>query len=115
MTSHRNLGILIFPDVEVLDFCGPYEVFSVANRPLRDSTCYDPCALTDMVNSKDLLVLDSIVPAADDDIILMGDTSVAVLYRGKRVMEKIMYRPDGKNTRNLVLEDVAFIPCRFST
>ncbi len=23
------MGILIFPDVEVLDFCGPYEVFSV--------------------------------------------------------------------------------------
>jgi len=32
MTSTRNLAILIFPDVEVLDFCGPFEVFSVANR-----------------------------------------------------------------------------------
>jgi transcriptional regulator GlxA family with amidase domain len=32
MTSTRNLAILIFADVEVLDFCGPYEVFSVANR-----------------------------------------------------------------------------------
>jgi transcriptional regulator GlxA family with amidase domain len=25
----RVVGILIFPDVEVLDFCGPFEVFSV--------------------------------------------------------------------------------------
>jgi transcriptional regulator GlxA family with amidase domain len=32
MTNTRNLAILIFPDVEVLDFCGPFEVFSVANR-----------------------------------------------------------------------------------
>lgn len=24
----RRVGILVFPDVEVLDFCGPYEVFS---------------------------------------------------------------------------------------
>lgn len=24
----KTVGILIFPDVEVLDFCGPYEVFS---------------------------------------------------------------------------------------
>lgn len=32
MTSPRNLAILIFDDVEVLDFCGPFEVFSVANR-----------------------------------------------------------------------------------
>jgi transcriptional regulator GlxA family with amidase domain len=32
MTKTRKLAILIFPDVEILDFCGPYEVFSVANR-----------------------------------------------------------------------------------
>ena len=25
----KLVGILIFPEVEVLDFCGPYEVFSV--------------------------------------------------------------------------------------
>jgi hypothetical protein len=28
----RTVGILVFDDVEVLDFCGPFEVFSVA-RP----------------------------------------------------------------------------------
>jgi transcriptional regulator GlxA family with amidase domain len=28
MTS-RKVGILVFPEVEVLDFCGPFEVFSV--------------------------------------------------------------------------------------
>ena len=28
----RTLAILIFDDVDVLDFCGPFEVFSVANR-----------------------------------------------------------------------------------
>jgi transcriptional regulator GlxA family with amidase domain len=27
--KRRTVGILIFDDVEVLDFCGPYEVFSV--------------------------------------------------------------------------------------
>ncbi len=27
-----NVGILIFDDVEVLDFCGPFEVFSVAAK-----------------------------------------------------------------------------------
>ena len=26
----KKVGILIFPEVEVLDFCGPFEVFSVA-------------------------------------------------------------------------------------
>jgi transcriptional regulator GlxA family with amidase domain len=28
----RTLAILLFDDVEVLDFCGPFAVFSVANR-----------------------------------------------------------------------------------
>ena len=28
----RNIAILIFDDVEVLDFCGPFEVFSVTNE-----------------------------------------------------------------------------------
>ena len=32
MSTIRNLAILIFDEVEVLDFCGPFEVFSVANR-----------------------------------------------------------------------------------
>src|SRR5580658_2225689 len=31
MNQSRILAILIFDDVEVLDFCGPFEVFSVAN------------------------------------------------------------------------------------
>jgi transcriptional regulator GlxA family with amidase domain len=32
MSTGKTLGILIFDEVEVLDFCGPFEVFSVANR-----------------------------------------------------------------------------------
>src|SRR5262245_43825046 len=32
MSTTRNLAILIFESVEVLDFCGPFEVFTVANR-----------------------------------------------------------------------------------
>lgn len=32
MNQTRNLAILVFDDAEVLDFCGPFEVFSLANR-----------------------------------------------------------------------------------
>jgi transcriptional regulator GlxA family with amidase domain len=31
-----DVAILLFPDVEVLDFAGPFEVFSVASRIARD-------------------------------------------------------------------------------
>ena len=30
MADKRSVGILIFPEVEVLDFCGPFEVFASA-------------------------------------------------------------------------------------
>jgi transcriptional regulator GlxA family with amidase domain len=30
VSTSRTVGILIFPDVEILDFCGPFEVFSSA-------------------------------------------------------------------------------------
>jgi len=32
MTMARNVAILIFDEVEVLDFCGPFEVFGVTGR-----------------------------------------------------------------------------------
>lgn len=32
MERSRNVAILIFDEVEVLDFCGPFEVFSVTGR-----------------------------------------------------------------------------------
>jgi len=32
MDRSRNVAILIFDEVEVLDFCGPFEVFSVAGK-----------------------------------------------------------------------------------
>jgi transcriptional regulator GlxA family with amidase domain len=34
MSQTRSVGILIFDDVEVLDFCGPFEVFAVAGRQI---------------------------------------------------------------------------------
>ena len=41
----RRVGILVFPEVEVLDFCGPFEVFSVTrldeNRRREEPSPYD--------------------------------------------------------------------------
>ena len=32
MSQSKNVAILIFNDVEVLDFAGPFEVFSITGR-----------------------------------------------------------------------------------
>ncbi|WP_028645602.1 DJ-1/PfpI family protein [Nocardioides sp. URHA0020] len=37
MTSHRSVAVLVFDDVEVLDFAGPYEVFNVAGELGEDT------------------------------------------------------------------------------
>ena len=42
MPTTRNLAVLVFEDVEVLDFCGPFEVFSVANRFTRRPSASSP-------------------------------------------------------------------------
>ena len=39
--TRRKVGILVFPEVEVLDFCGPFEVFSVT-RLVEDRRRQDP-------------------------------------------------------------------------
>lgn len=54
MSENRTVGIMIFDDVEVLDFCGPFEVFSVAAPPGidRDSALFR--ALT-IAKSRDLV------------------------------------------------------------
>lgn len=40
MTNPRNVAILIFDDVEVLDFAGPYEVFNVASELVKPVPFY---------------------------------------------------------------------------
>jgi transcriptional regulator GlxA family with amidase domain len=40
MTNPRNVAILVFDDVEVLDFAGPYEVFNVASEMSQPAAFY---------------------------------------------------------------------------
>ena len=49
--KRKRVGILIFPDVEVLDFCGPFEVFSVTrlgeNRRREESSPFEVLVLAE--------------------------------------------------------------------
>lgn len=46
LTNRKRVGILVFPDVEVLDFCGPFEVFSATRlneeRRREEPSPFDP-------------------------------------------------------------------------
>lgn len=62
-------GILLFPDVEVLDFAGPFEVLSVANRVARrDRGVAAPFAITTIAARPEPLLARhglAVVPMAD--------------------------------------------------
>jgi len=62
-----------------------------------------------MVNSKDLFLFDNIVVAIYKDIILIEDTFVIVHCKEKRIIEKMIYKPNEKNIYNLMLKDIAFV------
>jgi transcriptional regulator GlxA family with amidase domain len=45
--EHRTVGILVFDGVEVLDFAGPFEVFSVARKPGDDTKLFTPLIIAE--------------------------------------------------------------------
>ena len=53
--SSRKVGILVFPEVEVLDFCGPFEVFSVTrldeDRRRQDPSPYEVVIIAENPNA----------------------------------------------------------------
>lgn len=82
MTQTRDVGILLFDDVEVLDFAGPFEVFSVAgslvdHAPFRVHTVAEVAgpvrALGGLVVVPDTALADA--PAPDVLVVPGGDGS----------------------------------------
>jgi transcriptional regulator GlxA family with amidase domain len=54
--KNLHVGILVFPGVEVLDFAGPYEVFSVASRVwARDVGTGQPFAVSLIGANRDII------------------------------------------------------------
>src|SRR5262249_20648986 len=49
--ERKRVGILVFPGVEVLDFCGPFEVFSVTrldeSRRREEPSPFDVCVIAE--------------------------------------------------------------------
>ncbi|KAJ6436334.1 reverse transcriptase family protein [Purpureocillium lavendulum] len=81
-------------------------------HPLYNSTIYDCGATTHIVNDRSLLT--DIRETAESDYVLIGEGSLKVEARGTRRMENMLNGEDGRNTRALVLLDVAYVP-RFHT
>lgn len=81
-------------------------------HPLYNSTILDGGATTHLVNNKDLLT--DVREAQETDYVMIGEGSLKVQARGTRIMENIFDSENGKNTRDLQLTNVAYVP-RFHT
>ncbi|XP_021949607.2 isonitrile hydratase-like protein xanA [Folsomia candida] len=67
--SAKVLGILLFDEVEVLDFCGPFEVFSITGTLLENSFEVVTLAQKSPVTARNgLAVLPNYVIGQDQDI-----------------------------------------------
>jgi transcriptional regulator GlxA family with amidase domain len=92
--NHKRVGILLFNDIEVLDFCGPFEVFSVA-RLDEERRRQDPSPL------EVLLVAES-----RDTVTTAGGMKVLPMasFAGCPPLD-ILVVPGGMGTRKEMLND----------
>jgi len=96
-----NVGILIFDGVEVLDFCGPFEVFSLATKPgmdtYPDNALYTVHTVAETADSIRTVGGMEVVPACTIDdhpdfeiIVVPGGFGTRAIYQGNsRVIEWI--------------------------
>jgi transcriptional regulator GlxA family with amidase domain len=102
-----NVGILIFDGVEVLDFCGPFEVFSLAIKPGMDTypdnalytvrTVAETAASIRTVGGMDVVPACTIDDHPDFEIIVVpGGFGTRAIYRERaRVIEWIARQAAG--------------------
>jgi transcriptional regulator GlxA family with amidase domain len=96
-----NVGILIFDGVEVLDFCGPFEVFSLATKPgmdtYPDNALYTVHTVAETADSIRTVGGMEVVPSCTIDnhpqfeiIVVPGGFGTRAIYQGNsRVIEWI--------------------------
>ena len=108
---HR-IAILGFPDVQLLDVTGPFQVFASANRLAEEAGSAAPYALSvisasvvspsgvsvvagPIVSSSGLVLLAETLPAADqrlDTLIIAGGPGVRTAYRDRALVDWVRQR-----------------------
>lgn len=90
-------------------FTGGFSTLAYARHPLSDSTVFDNCGAIHVVNSRDLLEPGTYVATKDGEHVAAGSATFPISGKGRRVLPKALDGPKGRNTVDLVLEDVAVV------
>lgn len=96
----KNIGILVFNDIELLDFAGPYEVFSVTNE-LNDYTLCQTFTVEEngeiirSVNGLKVIPDYSFLNCPDIDILIIpGGSGTRKLLKKDSILKWISQRSD---------------------
>jgi hypothetical protein len=102
---------LISPEFldEALAAAGVYATMDMNRHPLAESTLLDNGAATHLVNSEALLVPGSFIKSTADDSVEAGTSSLMIKGRGTRVFKGALHGPNGPNTGDLTLSNVAVV------
>jgi transcriptional regulator GlxA family with amidase domain len=100
----RRVELLAFPDVQLLDVTGPFQVFASANALMAETGQPPPYALTvvsafagPIVSSGGLALLSEPLPPVDlvlDTLIVAGGSGVYVAYRDGSLVDWVKHRAD---------------------
>ncbi|KAL5317777.1 hypothetical protein ACEPPN_014876 [Leptodophora sp. 'Broadleaf-Isolate-01'] len=94
---------------EALATSGIYTTIDMDRHPLSESTLLDNGAATHLVNSVALLEPGTFVKSTNDDSVEAGTSSLMVKGRGTRVFKGALHGPNGPNTEDLRLVNVAVV------
>lgn len=94
MKKARNVGIYLFEGVELLDFAGPYEVFTMVNQ--RNSSAFNVYTVSE--NQQEIRSFNGLVAKADytfsnspqaDILVIPGGINIAAQLRNERALHWI--------------------------
>jgi transcriptional regulator GlxA family with amidase domain len=98
----RRVEILVFPDVQILDVTGPFQVFAGANRQAEESGQREPYALKvvasvpgPVVSSGGLAFLAEALPPADlplDTLVIAGGHGIRSAFRDRSLVDWVTQR-----------------------
>jgi transcriptional regulator GlxA family with amidase domain len=98
----RRVEILVFPDVQILDVTGPFQVFAGANRQAEESGQREPYALKvvasvpgPVVSSGGLAFLAEALPPADlplDTLVIAGGHGIRSAFRDRSLVDWVSQR-----------------------
>ncbi len=96
----RSVGILIFDDVEVLDFCGPFEVFSVTGHQTQPGS-FEVCTIgptRDAIAARNGLSVNPATTIDDappiDLLLIPGGQGTRPLVNDERIIDWIRQRAE---------------------